>query len=530
MFELIITRYRGVIVTIFLLPMSVLLRWFIFFRDRSIRMFFSNPRSHQKRVQRVQQQLKDWRDGGAGQKLCTNRSPWKSMSELVPNYKKKYRGIDVSMYSILEVDEDRKVVKVEPMVDMGQITRALTPKGWTLAILPELDALTVGGLIMGFGVESSSHRFGLFQHICVSFDIVTPDGELRHCSKTENTDLFYSIPWSHGTLGFLVAAELRIIPAKKYVKLHYQPTNSLGELVDRFEKASRDRGEALFVEALTYAPDKAVLMTGDLVDDVPAGATVNRIGRWYKPWFYTHVETFLHKGAGIEYIPLRQYYHRHTRSYFWEMRDIIPFGNKPWFRWLLGWAMPPHIQLLKRLQTKKIQKLRVSRHIVQDMIVPVRDLAKSMEYFEDNYALHPLWLCPLSIRHNPDDRGFIHPVKRADGTYDGLFVDIGAYGTPTVPGFDGNEALQKLEQFVIDHDGFQALYARTLMSAEQFEQMFDHGQYRQLRDELPLVKKAFDDVYTKVAKGRTSPVQLKSGDTQTESVPTKQESSVEQEI
>ena len=28
------------------------------------------------------------------------------------------------------------------------------------------DDLTVGGLVMGTGIETSSHRFGLFQHIC----------------------------------------------------------------------------------------------------------------------------------------------------------------------------------------------------------------------------------------------------------------------------------------------------------------------------------------------------------------------------
>jgi delta24-sterol reductase len=72
---------------------------------------------------------------------------------------------------------------------------------------------------MGFGVETSSHKYGLFQYICASFDLVTAEGKLLHCTASENADLFYSIPWSHGTLGFLVAAELRIIPAKRFCKI-----------------------------------------------------------------------------------------------------------------------------------------------------------------------------------------------------------------------------------------------------------------------------------------------------------------------
>lgn len=77
---------------------------------------------------------------------------------------------------------------------MLQITATLIPEGWTLAVTPELDDLTVGGLIAGFGVESSSHKFGLFQYICLSFEIVMADGSLVKCSKDENPELFYSIP------------------------------------------------------------------------------------------------------------------------------------------------------------------------------------------------------------------------------------------------------------------------------------------------------------------------------------------------
>jgi delta24-sterol reductase len=49
------------------------------------------------------------------------------------------------------------------MVTMGQLSRTLDRLGWTIPILPELDDLTVGGLVMGTGIETSSHIYGLFQ-------------------------------------------------------------------------------------------------------------------------------------------------------------------------------------------------------------------------------------------------------------------------------------------------------------------------------------------------------------------------------
>jgi len=47
---------------------------------------------------------------------------------------------------------------------------------------------------------------------------------------------------------------------------------------------------------------------------------LNEIGRYYKPWFFKHVQQFLTTGPAVEYIPLRQYYHRHTRSIFWQIQ------------------------------------------------------------------------------------------------------------------------------------------------------------------------------------------------------------------
>jgi delta24-sterol reductase len=64
------------------------------------------------------------------------------------------------------------------MVTMGQLTRHLIPLGYTLPIVPELDDLTVGGMINGCGVESSGRKYGLFQHICISYELVMPDASL----------------------------------------------------------------------------------------------------------------------------------------------------------------------------------------------------------------------------------------------------------------------------------------------------------------------------------------------------------------
>ena len=76
--------------------------------------------------------------------MCTARPGWMAVSLRNAKYKHTLTNISVNLMDVLEVDSKRGVVRVEPLVTMGQITATLNPLGWTLPIVPELDDLTVG--------------------------------------------------------------------------------------------------------------------------------------------------------------------------------------------------------------------------------------------------------------------------------------------------------------------------------------------------------------------------------------------------
>ncbi|MCL4119883.1 UNVERIFIED_CONTAM: hypothetical protein GTU68_055182 [Idotea baltica] len=209
---------------------------------------------------------------------------------------------------------------------MGQLTQVLIDLGWTIPVVPEMDDLTVGGLVMGTGIETSSHRYGLFQHICSAFELVLSDGSVVTCSEENHRDLFYAVPWSYGTLGFLTAVEIKIIPALRFVKVDYKPCYSQETFISTFLDESRNEAENEFVEGLMFSPDTGVVMTGKMSNTVEAGM-LNEIGKWHKPWFFTHVQSFLKVGDRSEYIPIRDYYHRHTKSIFWELQVRIDINT-----------------------------------------------------------------------------------------------------------------------------------------------------------------------------------------------------------
>ncbi|XP_006635059.1 delta(24)-sterol reductase isoform X1 [Lepisosteus oculatus] len=489
--EYVIIHQRWIFVCLFLLPLSVIFDVYYYLRAWLIFRMCSAPKQHDQRVRDIQKQVREWKKEGGKTYMCTGRPGWLTVSLRVGKYKKTHKNIMINLMDILEVDTKRQVVRVEPLVNMGQVTALLNSIGWTLPVLPELDDLTVGGLIMGTGIESSSHIYGLFQHICVAFELVLADGSLVRCTVKENSDLFYAVPWSCGTLGFLVAAEIRIIPARRFVKLQYEPVCGLERICQRFAEESANK-ENQFVEGLQFSLDEAVIMTGIMTEEAEPDK-INCIGHYYKPWFFKHVESYLKENRrGVEYIPLRHYYHRHTRSIFWELQDIIPFGNSPLFRGLFGWMVPPKISLLKLTQGETIRQLYEQHHVVQDMLVPMKHLESAITTFHKDIHVYPLWLCPFVL---PGQPGMVHPK----GNEAELYVDIGAYGEPRVKHFQARASMRQLEKFVRGVHGFQMLYADVYMDRQEFWEMFDGSLYHKLREELGC-KDAFPEVYDKICK------------------------------
>lgn len=212
-----------------------------------------------------------------------------------------------------------------------------------------------------------------------------------------------------------------------------------------------------------------------------------------------------------EYIPLRDYYHRHTKSIFWELEQIIPIGNHPIFRFLLGWAVPPKVSFLKLTQTKALAEMYEKQHVIQDMLVPTSKMAESLKVFHKYYELYPLWICPYRAYDNSlvsgngaPHRGFLRaPQNVKKGKPYEMYVDLGAYGIPKVvlekKPFDIVKVSRAVEQYVLSVKGYQMLYADSYLSRKEFREMFDHSHYDRMKRKYD-PQNAFPQIYEKVCK------------------------------
>lgn len=496
-------QHRWAIVVPLVLPVSK--AYDLYWTARNV--YFRNLRSaaasnerHETRVASVVRQLEAWRAAGKPGLLHTSRKSWQSVAVRAIEYKQQTASaIDVELHDVLELDQGRAVVRVEPRVNMGQLTRWLAPKGWTVPVVAELDDLTVGGLILGYGIESSAHKYGLFADTVVSAEVVLADGRVVRASASENADLFHALPWSYGALGFLTAVELRVIPAKPYVHVTYEPVHGLEQICARFTELACAPAAPEFLELLCFDLDRAVIVRGDFAD-APPGASINRIGRFYKPWFYKHIESYLQRGEGSEYIPLREYYHRYTRSLYWHGELLVPFGNHPLFRYTLGWLMPPKVSLMRLSQTERVRKYRDERNVVQDALVPIRLMREGIEMFHREFECYPLWMCAhKTFRTEP--QGMLRPSRPE--LSEEMFVDIGAWQVPRFvkrkEPWNGRDAVRKMEAWLREHHSYQCLYAVTEQTRGEFWRMFDRSLYERVRAKYG-AEGAFMDVFDKVKR------------------------------
>jgi len=501
---------RGLILTVFGLPLSFLFDLILQVRNWCRRSFLSSPSHHGQRVRDIQAQVrKNATLPPESRKLmCTARPNWLSLSTTFFN-KEECHKIPLPLYDILALDEENLTVTVEPMVTVGEITRYLVPRGFTLAVTLEIADATLGGLAFGVGMTTYSHKVGLYQETVEEYEVVLGDGSVVKASREENSDLYHCLPWSHGSLAFLVGLTLKIIPTKPYIHMKYIPVHGQKQYCDMIRKLSgadnKDEQVPDYLEATIYDKENAVIMVGNLADVKTSEQKekINHVTRWYKPWFYKHVETFLAAGEGEEYIPLREYLLRHDKAIFWVLESMIPFGNHPLFLFLLGWMLPPKPAFMKLTTTPAVRAMTFTKQVFQDIVLPINKLEEQIDKSHELFDTYPVLVYPCRIYDHGAHTGQLR-TPRADqmvpGTDYGMFNDLGVYGVPRLvrerKRFDAVSAMRSMEEFTRSVGGYHFLYADTFLTREEFEEMFDTTAYERVRSKYH-AEGAFPHLYDK---------------------------------
>lgn len=510
-------RHRHLVMLFVILPLSFILRTW-----RRVSRWFLRARKagHRRRVARIAADVLRARERSDLCKrdtisLRTDRPSNHSFN--VRNAAKdpatQIRVTDLNAVLDINLRIGRSFVRVEPYITVGELMDYLLSEGYQLESTIEMRDATIGGLIMSLGMTSHSHDAGLFHDTALAYEIVTADGALvRATPDNEHADLFRVIPWSHGSLGFLVAVELRILPAPSFVSVRYHPAYSFEACEELMGELACSSNPPYFLEAFVYSPEQSIVVEANLAtfrETQSEHIHVNCIGKWWKPFFHDYAKSLLSSLAPGSYreelIPIDDYLMRHDRSMCLTASHIVPYSTRRWFQMFFGWLLPVHMPLLKSLRSTKEREQSMRKYVFQDFCVPVSRFIATAEWLDANFGIYPLLVYPCLII----DRGGLVRLRNNRGKpFSGriersFYVDFGIFGQPKAikrgdDRFPTVTKCRELFSLVCSWGGFQHTYCDIFAAKQEFEKMFDHSLWRKMRSKYGAVG-VFPTIYDKVS-------------------------------
>ena len=183
--------------------------------------------------------------------------------------------------------------------------------------------------------------------------------------------------------------------------------------------------------------------------------------------------------------------------------------------------LPPQVTFLKLPAfTAKLREEMRTQRVYQDIVLPMKHLADSINLAFDTFGISPILVYPSRIYDNgPGLRGTFPTRAVQDNLVSsfkssslapsapraGMFFDLGVYGIPkdVVEGrrFDGVPKARIMEAFTTKCGGAPFLYAQTFFTKQEFERTFDLTLYRQVRKKYG-AEGRFVDLFDKISSDK----------------------------
>ncbi len=419
--------------------------------------------THAGRVRAIVEQVKS----RPAQKRLTIRKAHPGHTPHDLGYKSECHPVQVdALDRDLMIDRDALTVTMEGQVTLRRLCHEALAAGAMPKVVPEFETFTVAGLVNGLGIETSSHRHGVFPASVVGLEVVLGNGDVVEASARQCPDLLSCLPGSYGTLGIVTRATLQLREAKPYIRSRYRHFAKLAEYGAAFREALQG---CEFVEGFVLAKDSHVLIASDYSDAV-AGLDVFEAMKHGNPWYWQHAKTLACKGAE-DLVPSYQYMFRHQRSLLWLAPIIAGHGMLLRARW--------GRELLDRMVERKVARdgfqvnmpveLQERCLVNQDMGVRLSRLEEGIEYVQHNLDVHPLWNCPAGS--GTTALSFAMPRRLAAAPE--MVVDIGVYGEPGVKDYRAYDAMRALQKFV----DVPSFWGVCYLSSQELREIYDFESY-----------------------------------------------------
>ncbi len=151
--------------------------------------------------------------------------------------------VDLSeMNAVHPVEEGRTTIACEPGATLRQVVAATLEHDLLPPTLTNLLDLSVSGLLSVGGIGPGAHRHGPIIANVASLTVVTADGSVLSCSRTEHRDLYDAVLAGLGQYGIIVSAELELRPVQPHVRTYHLLYDDFGQWLDDQRTLARTEG------------------------------------------------------------------------------------------------------------------------------------------------------------------------------------------------------------------------------------------------------------------------------------------------
>ena len=154
----------------------------------------------------------------------------------------------------VELDAVERVVHAQAGATWHDVLRAIDPAGLSVAVMQSNNVFTVGGSI-SVNCHGWQPDHAPIASTVRALRLVTADGELLRCSRTENAELFALVLGGYGLFGVILDVELELVANETYVAERFLvPVSGYAELFER-EVLARTADTGLAFGRLDVSPD-----------------------------------------------------------------------------------------------------------------------------------------------------------------------------------------------------------------------------------------------------------------------------------
>ena len=443
------------------------------------RQIITSIEEHRSEVRKVQERVKDCYNKQIGFRVEHGISHTTRTKHRL-SAKPEVQMIDLSsMSNIIEFRSTpgtrESSIFVQAAVTMEQLVDSTLARNAICPIVTECRDMSVGGAFCGTAAESSSFRYGLFDQAVKSIQFVAGDGTCLTISRNDITHQLQDIANSYGTLGIVVALELRLIkvPPNAHVRLDYKCLRSVEAAIQELENARNNETTTDFIEGVLFQHEY-LMIRGLIVQAPPTGQHKTFLSR-RDPWFYMHLQEklkILGEELSVDHVPLKDYLFRWDRGGFWMGEHAFKYFLTPFnkfTRWLLDPAMRTSVSL-KAFQAAGL----AHKYVAKDIGLPAGSVPTLLNWLRDHWGAYPILMWLVDVRQKPSYVNLDHQV----------LITLGVYGPPPNGADNTNRFCLELETKHLELGGIEAGYSPKWSPSHKWEQFWIPKAYDKVRREF----------------------------------------------